>query len=53
LSNQDYKRSANSKSIPQNVKELERNTKAYMESLKENTQKVANFFGHEAVKYAA
>jgi hypothetical protein len=24
-----------------------------MESLKENTQKVANFFGHEAVKYAA
>jgi transposase len=51
--NQDYKRSANSKSIPQNVKELERNTKAYMESLQNNTQKVANFFGHEAVKYAA
>jgi len=51
--NQDYKRSANSKSIPQNVKELEHNTKAYMESLQNNTQKVANFFGHEAVKYAA
>lgn len=51
--NQDYKRSANKNQVPKNKKELEENTLAYMDSLQTNTQKVANFFGHKAVKYAA
>ena len=51
--NQDYKRSANKDQIPSNRKELEHNTRNYMESLQKNPQKVANFFQHEAVKYAA
>jgi len=51
--NQDYKRSANKEQIPTNKKELERNTRNYMESLQKNPEKVANFFQHEAVKYAA
>ncbi len=51
--NQDYKRSANKEQIPTNKKDLKRNTKSYMESLQKNPQKVANFFQHEAVKYAA
>ncbi len=51
--NQDYKRSANKEQIPTNKKELEHNTRSYMESLQNNPEKVANFFQHEAVKYAA
>jgi len=51
--NQDYKRSANKEQIPTNKKELEHNTRNYMESLRENPTKVANFFKHEAVKYTA
>jgi len=50
---EDYKRSANKEQIPTNKKELECNTRNYMESLQNNPQKVANFFQHEAVKYAS
>lgn len=51
--NQDYKRSANKEQIPTNKKELEHNTRNYMESLQGNPEKVASFFQHKAVKYAA
>jgi transposase len=51
--NQDYKKSANSKIVPTNKKELEQNTLAYMKSLIANPQKVANFFKHPSVRYAA
>jgi len=51
--NQDYKRNANKNNIPLNQKELRENTKNYMEKLQKNTQKIANFFQHESVKYAS
>ena len=51
--NQDYKRNANKDNIPMNIKELEKNTRAYMETLQNNPQKVANFFKHPSVSYAA
>lgn len=51
--NQDYKRNANKDNIPMNVKELEKNTRVYMKSLQNNPEKVANFFQHPSVNYAA
>jgi len=51
--NQDYKRNANKNNIPTNVKELKENTLKHMKALQDNTQKVANFFKHPSVAYAA
>ena len=51
--NQDYKRNANKDNIPTNVKELRENTLAHMNSLQDNPEKVANFFKHPSVCYAA
>ena len=52
--NQDYKQSANNRNnVPTAKKQLERNTRAYMESLVQNTKKVRNFFQAESVRYAA
>lgn len=51
--NQDFKRNANKKLIPKTKKELEQNTRAYMDALCSNPEKVANFFKHPSVAYAA
>ena len=51
--NQDYKQSANRNKVPTTKKQLEINTKAYMESLTQNPQKVKNFFLAESVRYAS
>jgi len=51
--NQDYKKNANKNSLPTTKKQLENNTLAYMHTLKQNPQKVANFFKHKSVLYAA
>ena len=51
--NQDYKRNANKNKIPKNQQELRENTKNYMENLQRDTQKIANFFQHQSVKYAS
>ena len=51
--NQDYKQTANRNNVPTTKKQLEQNTKAYMEHLAKNPQKVKNFFQAESVRYAA
>jgi transposase len=51
--NQDYKRNANKNKIPFNLKELRANTLEHMNALQNNPQKVANFFKHPSVAYAA
>ncbi len=51
--NQDYKRNANKHHIPLNQKELRANTLDHMNRLQNNPEKVANFFKHESVAYAA
>ena len=51
--NQDYKRNANKHHIPLNLKELRANTLDHMNALQKDTQKVANFFQHSSVAYAA
>lgn len=51
--NQDYKQSANKYELPTTQKQLRSNTEKYMLSLQKNPQKVANFFMHPKVQYAA
>lgn len=51
--NQDYKRNANKHHIPLNIKELRSNTLDHMDALQKDRQKVANFFKHPSVAYAA
>ena len=51
--NQDYKRNANKHYIPTNQKELRDNTLNHMIALQNNPQKIANFFKHPSVNYAA
>jgi transposase len=51
--NQDYKRNANKNRIPINLKELRKNTENYMDNLVKDTKKVANFFKHPSIAYAA
>jgi len=51
--NQDYKRNANKNNIPKTKKQLERNTLNYMNNIVENQEKVANFFKHNKIRYAA
>ena len=51
--NQDYKRNANKDNIPTNVKELRKNTLDHMNALQNTPEKVANFFKHPSVRYAA
>ena len=51
--NQDFKQSANRNDIPQDKDHLRNNTEKYMLSLQKNPQKVANFFKHPKVQYAA
>ena len=51
--NQDYKRNANKNRIPINITQLRENTENYMDDLVKDTQKVANFFKHPSISYAA
>ena len=51
--NREDKQSANRNEVPTTKKQLEKNTRAYMENLADNPQKVKNFFQAESVRYAA
>ncbi len=51
--NQDYKRNANKNNIPKTPKQLETNTLNYMNEIVKNREKVANFFKHNRIRYAA
>lgn len=51
--NQDFKRNANKDKIPRNVEELKENTRIFMEALQKNPERVAGYFKHSLVKYAA
>lgn len=51
--NQDYKRNANKNNIPFTQVQLRKNTEKYMMELSQNEEKVAKFFKHPSVAYAA
>lgn len=51
--NQDYKKNANKNTIPFTKTQLKKNTLAYMNDIVENKEKVANFFKHPSIAYAA
>ncbi len=51
--NNDFKRNVNSKNIPNNKKELAQNTENFMSMLSKKPERVANYFKHEKIAYAA
>ncbi len=51
--NQDYKRNANKNNIPHTKVQLMKNTEKYMNEISNNQEKVANFFKHPSISYAA
>ena len=51
--NNDFKRNVNSTNIPMNKKELAVNTENFMSMLSNNPERVANYFKHEKIAYAA
>jgi transposase len=51
--NQDYKRNANKNNIPFTKTQLRKNTENYMNDIIKNQEKVANFFKHPSISYAA
>jgi len=51
--NNDFKRNANAKNIPTNVKELTQNTENFMSMLSDDSNRVANYFKHEKIAYVA
>ena len=51
--NNDFKRNVNKEHIPRNKKELRANTEAFMTMLEGNPQRIANYFKHHKVSYAA
>ena len=51
--NQDYKRNANKNNLPLTKVQLRKNTESYMNEIVENKEKVANFFKHPSIAYAA
>ncbi len=51
--NNDFKRNVNAKHIPINKKELTKNTEDFMSILSNDSQRVANYFKHEKITYAA
>lgn len=51
--NNDFKRNVNSKHIPVNKQELTVNTENFMTMLSEDSERVANYFKHEKIAYAA
>lgn len=51
--NQDYKRNANKNNLPFTKVQLRKNTEKYMNEISNNQEKVANFFKHPSITYAA
>ena len=51
--NNDFKRNVNAKQIPINKKELAQNTEDFMNMLSQDSTRVANYFKHEKIAYAA
>ena len=51
--NNDFKRNVNKEHIPENKDELQANTEAFMNMLEKNPQRIANYFKHPKVAYAA
>jgi len=51
--NNDFKRNVNKEHIPVNKKELTANTESFMSMLEDNPERVANYFKHEKIAYAA
>ena len=51
--NQDYKSNANKNNLPFTKVQLRKNTEKYMNEIVENKEKVANFFKHPSIAYAA
>ena len=51
--NNDFKRNVNKEHIPVNKKELATNTENFMSMLGDNPERVANYFKHEKIAYAA
>jgi transposase len=51
--NNDFKRNVNKEHIPVNKKELAANTENFMSMLCDNPERVANYFKHEKIAYAA
>ncbi len=51
--NNDFKRNVNKENIPVNKKELAVNTENFMTMLSKDTKRVANYFKHEKIAYAA
>ena len=51
--NNDFKRNVNAKHIPINKKELTKNTEDFMNMLSQDSGRVANYFKHEKIAYAA
>jgi len=51
--NNDFKKNVNAKNIPVNKKELAQNTENFMSMLSNDSQRVANYFKHEKIAYAA
>jgi transposase len=51
--NNDFKRNVNKEKIPVTKEELKNNTEAFMTMLSQNETRVANYFKHEKIAYAA
>jgi len=51
--NQDYKRNANKNNLPFTKVQLRKNTEKYMNGIVKSKEKVANFFKHPSIAYAA
>jgi len=51
--NNDFKRNVNVKKIPTNKKELTQNTEDFMNMLSNDSARVASYFKHEKIAYAA
>lgn len=51
--NNDFKRNVNAKYIPMNKEELAVNTENFMTMLSNDSQRVANYFKHDKIAYAA
>lgn len=51
--NNDFKRNVNKEAIPTSKQELKNNTQKFMTMLNENPTRVANYFKHPKISYAA
>jgi len=51
--NNDLKSGIGLKATPKNEKQMKKNVKSHMAHLQKNPEKVARFFRHKSIKYAA